>query len=158
MSLPSQAKFLRVLQEREFQRLGGTRVLRTDARIIAATNRDLERAISHNQFREDLFYRLNVFAIYLPALRDRRADILALSEAFLAEIGRNIARPAAGISRDARERLMAYHWPCNVRELRNIPERASILCEGGLITPEHLAIGLGARPSSPIPPREPVAK
>src|SRR4030095_4159864 len=150
MSLPSQAKFLRVLQEREFQRLGGTRVLRTDARIIAATNRDLERAISHNQFREDLFYRLNVFAIYLPALRDRRSDILALSEAFLAEIGRNIARPAAGISREARERLLGYHWPGNVRELRNILERASILCEGGLITPEHLAIGLGGRPASSV--------
>ena len=72
MSLPAQAKFLRVLQEREFQRLGGTRVLRTDARIIAATNRDLERAIEQNQFREDLYYRLNVFAIYLPPLRERR--------------------------------------------------------------------------------------
>jgi len=156
MSLPAQAKFLRVLQEHEFQRLGGTRVLRTDARIIAATNRNLERAISQNQFREDLYYRLNVFAIYLPALRDRRDDILALSEAFLVEVGRNIARPAGGISRDARERLLGYHWPGNVRELRNILERASILCEGGLITPEHLAIGLGARPATPVAPREPV--
>jgi transcriptional regulator with PAS, ATPase and Fis domain len=154
MSLPAQAKFLRVLQEHEFQRLGGTRVLRTDARIIAATNRDLERAISQNQFREDLYYRLNVFAIYLPALRDRRDDILPLSEAFLVEIGRNIARPAAGISKDARERLLGYHWPGNVRELRNILERASILCEGGLITPEHLAIGLGTRPSAPVAFRE----
>jgi Nif-specific regulatory protein len=146
MSLPAQAKFLRVLQEREFQRLGGTRVLRSDARIVAATNRDLERAITLNQFREDLYYRLNVFAIVLPALRDRRADILPLSDAFLAEIGRGIARPAAGISRDARDRLLDYHWPGNVRELRNILERASILCDGGLITPEHLAIGPGARP------------
>jgi transcriptional regulator with GAF, ATPase, and Fis domain len=146
MSLPAQAKFLRVLQEREFQRLGGTRVLRSDARIIAATNRDLERAIALNQFREDLYYRLNVFAIFLPPLRDRRADILALSDAFLAEIGRSIARPAAGISRDARERLLDYHWPGNVRELRNILERASILCDGGLIAPEHLAIGPGALP------------
>jgi transcriptional regulator with GAF, ATPase, and Fis domain len=153
MSLSAQAKFLRVLQEHEFQRLGGTRVLRTDARVIAATNRDLERAIRQNQFREDLYYRLNVFAIYLPALRDRQDDILPLSEAFLKEIGRNIARPAAGISRDARERLLAYQWPGNVRELRNILERASILCEGGLITLEHLAIGLGARP-----PASPVAK
>jgi transcriptional regulator with GAF, ATPase, and Fis domain len=145
MSLPAQAKFLRVLQEREFQRLGGTRVLRTDARVIAATNRDLERAIELNQFREDLYYRLNVFAIYLPALRERPDDVLPLSEAFLAEIGRGIGRPAAGISRDARARLTEYHWPGNVRELRNILERASILAEGGLITPEHLAIGLGAR-------------
>ena len=147
MSLPAQAKFLRVLQEREFQRLGGTRVLKTDARIIAATNRDLERAIAQNLFREDLYYRLNVFAINLPALRDRPADILPLSEAFLAEIGRSIARPASGISRDARERLVGYHWPGNVRELRNILERASILCDGGLITPDHLAIGSGARPA-----------
>jgi transcriptional regulator with GAF, ATPase, and Fis domain len=154
MSLPAQAKFLRVLQEHEFQRLGGTRVLRTDARIIAATNRDLERAIRQNQFREDLYYRLNVFAIYLPALRDRQSDILPLSEAFLAEIGRNIARPAAGISREARERLLTYHWPGNVRELRNILERASILCEGGLINLEHLAIGLGARPPAPKPAPE----
>jgi len=157
MSLPAQAKFLRVLQEHEFQRLGGTRVLRTDARIIAATNRDLERAISQNQFREDLYYRLNVFAIYLPALRERPDDVLPLSEAFLAEIGCNIARPAAGISKDARERLLDYHWPGNVRELRNILERASILCEGGLITPEHLAIGLGIRPAARVAFREPAA-
>ncbi len=147
MSLSAQAKFLRVLQEREFQRLGGTRVLRTDARIIAATNRDLERAIGQNLFREDLYYRLNVFAILLPALRDRRRDILPLSEAFLGEIGRSIARPAGGISPEARDRLLAYHWPGNVRELRNILERASILCDGGLITPEHLSIGLGTRPA-----------
>jgi Nif-specific regulatory protein len=149
MSLPAQAKFLRVLQEREFQRLGGTRILRTDARIVAATNRDLERAIAQSQFREDLYYRLNVFAIRLPALRERRLDVLPLSEAFLAEIGRGIGRPAAGISRDARERLLDYHWPGNVRELRNILERASILCEGGLITPEHLALGPGIR-STPV--------
>ena len=95
-----------------------------------------------------------MFAIYLPALRDRQDDILPLSEAFLKEIGRNIARPAAGISRDARERLLAYHWPGNVRELRNILERASILCEGGLITLEHLAIGLGARPPVSSAPKD----
>ena len=140
MSPPSQAKFLRVLQEREFQRLGGTRVLRTDARIVAATNRDLQRAISNGQFREDLFYRLNVFAINLPALRERRDDVLPLSEAFLAEIGSGLGRPPAGISRDARQRLVDYHWPGNVRELRNILERAAILCDGGLITAEHLAL------------------
>jgi transcriptional regulator with GAF, ATPase, and Fis domain len=163
MSLPAQAKFLRALQEREFQRLGGTRVLRTDARIVAATNRDLERAIKQNLFREDLYYRLNVFAIYLPALRDRPADILPLSEAFLAEIGRSIARPAAGISRDARARLLGYHWPGNVRELRNILERASILCDGGLITPDHLAIVTGVRPapagqSAPAPEEVAIAQ
>jgi transcriptional regulator with GAF, ATPase, and Fis domain len=140
MSLSAQAKFLRVLQEREFQRLGGTRVLRTDARIVAATNRDLARAIALGQFREDLYYRLNVFAIHLPPLRERRADILPLSEGLLADIGRGIGRPPAGISHDARERLLVYPWPGNVRELRNILERAAILCEGGLITAEHLAV------------------
>jgi transcriptional regulator with GAF, ATPase, and Fis domain len=140
MSPSAQAKFLRVLQEREFQRLGGTRVLRTDARIVAATNRDLPRAIANGQFREDLYYRLNVFAIRLPPLRDRRDDILPLAEAFLTEVGRGLGRPPAGISRDARQRLVEYHWPGNVRELRNILERAAILCDGGLITAEHLAL------------------
>jgi Nif-specific regulatory protein len=144
MSPPAQAKFLRVLQEREYQRLGGTRVLRTDARVIAATNRDLERAMTQGAFREDLYYRLNVFAIHLPPLRDRRDDILPMSDAFLAEYGRSLGRPPAGISRDARDLLMAYHWPGNVRELRNILERAAILCEGGLITAEHLSLNLAA--------------
>jgi transcriptional regulator with GAF, ATPase, and Fis domain len=140
MSLPAQAKFLRVLQEREFQRLGGTRILRTDARIVAATNRDLQKAIDNNQFREDLYYRLNVFAIRLPPLRDRRDDILPLTEAFLTEFGKAFANPPAGISRVAKQLLVAYHWPGNIRELRNILERAAILCDGGLITDEHLAL------------------
>ncbi|HSL22655.1 MAG TPA: sigma 54-interacting transcriptional regulator [Vicinamibacterales bacterium] len=147
MSPSAQAKFLRVLQEREFQRLGGTRVLRTDARVVAATNRDLHRAIANGQFREDLFYRLNVFAIQLPPLRDRRDDILPLSQAFLAEIGQGLGRPPAGISRDARQRLVEYRWPGNVRELRNILERAAILCDGGLITAEHLALAPSPDPA-----------
>jgi two-component system response regulator AtoC len=140
MSLQAQAKFLRVLQEREFQRLGGTRVLRTDARIVAATNRDLHRAMERNQFREDLYYRLNVFTIHLPPLKDRREDILLLSEAFVAEFGKTLGRPPAGLSRDARSALLDYHWPGNVRELRNVLERAAILADGGLITTEHLAL------------------
>jgi transcriptional regulator with PAS, ATPase and Fis domain len=106
MSPSAQAKFLRVLQEREFQRLGGTRVLRTDARVVAATNRDLQNAMRQGHFREDLFYRLNVFAIHLPPLRDRRDDVLPLSDAFLAEYGRSLGRPPAGISRDARQLLL----------------------------------------------------
>ncbi len=154
MSPSAQAKFLRVLQEREFQRLGGTRVLRTDARVVAATNRDLQRAIVQGQFREDLYYRLNVFAIQLPALRNRRDDVLPLSEAFLNEIGRSYGHPPAGISRDARQMLIDYHWPGNVRELRNILERAAILCDGGLITADHLALNVTARPSAPLPPKE----
>jgi transcriptional regulator with GAF, ATPase, and Fis domain len=152
MAPSAQAKFLRVLQEREFQRLGGTRVLRTDARIVAATNRDLQKAIAHGQFREDLYYRLNVFAIRLPSLRDRRDDVLPLSEAFLKEIGRGLGRPPAGISRDARQLLIDYHWPGNVRELRNILERAAILCDGGLVAAEHLAISVMPA-AAPPPPR-----
>ena len=148
MSPSAQAKFLRVLQEREFQRLGGTRVLRTDARVIAATNRDLDEAIARGAFREDLYYRLHVFAIQLPPLRDRPDDILPLSEAFLAEMGRTLGRPPGGISREARDTLLAYHWPGNVRELRNALERAAILCDGGLIATEHLAL----RPRRPAPP------
>jgi transcriptional regulator with GAF, ATPase, and Fis domain len=155
MSPSAQAKFLRVLQEREFQRLGGTRVLRTDARVIAATNRDLLRAIANGQFREDLYYRLNVFAIRLPPLRDRRDDILPLSEAFIAEIGRGLGRPPAGISRDAREALLGYAWPGNIRELRNVLERAAILCDGGLITGDYLAITATPHSPRPSPPPEP---
>ncbi|MGD9903400.1 MAG: sigma 54-interacting transcriptional regulator [Vicinamibacterales bacterium] len=136
----AQAKFLRVLQEREFQRVGGTRPLKSNVRVVAATNRDLEQAIARGTFREDLFYRLQVFEIRLPPLRDRRDDILPLSEAFLEEIGRDVGRPPAGISREAREMLLAYHWPGNVRQLRNALERAAILCEGGLITSEHLSL------------------
>jgi PAS domain S-box-containing protein len=147
MSPSAQAKFLRVLQEREFKRLGGTRVLRADTRVVAATNRDLQRAIAQGQFREDLYYRLNVFAIRLPALRDRREDILPLSEAFLTELGRGLGRPPGGISREARQVLVQYHWPGNVRELRNILERAAILCDGGLITAEHLALNVLPSPT-----------
>ena len=151
MSVSAQAKFLRVLQEREFQRLGGTRVLTTDARIVAATNRDLLKAMEREHFREDLYYRLNVFAIRLPPLRERRDDVLPLTEAFVEEIGRSIGRPPAGISREARQALLDYHWPGNVRELRNILERAAILCDGGLIAAEHLAL----RPPSPPPAVQP---
>jgi transcriptional regulator with GAF, ATPase, and Fis domain len=147
MSLSAQAKLLRVLQEKEFQRLGGTRVLAADVRIVAATNRDLRAAVEDRSFREDLYYRLQVFEIRLPPLRERREDILPLSEEFLAEIGRAFGRPPAGISREARERLLRYHWPGNVRELRNTLERAAILCEGGLINAEHLSLA-GPRTSS----------
>jgi len=140
MSLAVQAKLLRVLEDREFQRLGATRPRRADIRVIAATNRDLRRLVERGLFREDLYYRLNVFAIHLPPLRERGDDILLLSEAFLEEISRVIGRPPAGLSREARPRLLAYSWPGNVRELRNVLERAAILSDGGLITAAHLAI------------------
>jgi transcriptional regulator with GAF, ATPase, and Fis domain len=153
MSPSAQAKFLRVLQEREFQRLGGTRVMRADVRVVAATNRDLLRAMERGGFREDLYYRLNVFAIQLPPLRERPDDVLPLCEAFLTEYGRSLGRPPAGISRDARERLLAYHWPGNVRELRNVLERAAILCDGGLITADHLAVMPRPRATAAEPAR-----
>ena len=133
MSLSAQAKFLRVLQEREFQRLGGTRLLKANIRVIAATNRDLRKAVERGDFREDLFYRLGVFDIQIPPLRERRVDIVPLSETFLQEIGRSFGRPPAGLTRDARQALLQYDWPGNVRELRNVLERAAILCEGALI-------------------------
>ena len=147
MSLSAQAKFLRVLQEREFQRLGGTRLLKANIRVIAATNRDLRKAVERGDFREDLFYRLGVFDIQIPPLRERPSDIVPMSEVFLQEIGRSFGRPPAGLTRDARNALLAYNWPGNVRELRNVLERAAILCEGALIDATHLTLQSGTRPS-----------
>ncbi len=140
-----QAKFLRVLQEREFQRLGGSKTLRADVRVVAATNRDPRRAMETGAFREDLYYRLSVFEIHLPPLRERPEDILVLAEGFLEAIAKGVGRPAAGISEDARDQLLAHTWPGNVRELRNAIERAVILCHGGLVTREHLPMTV-ARP------------
>jgi len=147
MSLSAQAKFLRVLQEREFQRLGGTRVLKANVRVIAASNRDLPAALQRGDFREDLYYRLQVFEIRLPPLRERPVDILPLTELFLDEIARSFRRAPAGVTREAKQALLGYRWPGNVRELRNVLERAAIVCEGGLIAPEHLAIDLNPRPA-----------
>jgi transcriptional regulator with PAS, ATPase and Fis domain len=149
MSPSAQAKFLRVLQEREFSRLGGTRVLKANVRIIAATNRDLPKAMERGDFREDLFYRLQVFDIRLAPLRERRTDIVPLSDAFLQEIARSFGRPPAGLTRDAREALLQHDWPGNVRELRNALERAAILCEGGLISAQHLSLYTPRRPAVP---------
>ena len=143
-----QAKFLRVLEAREFQRVGGTRTLKTDVRVIAATNRDLAAGIARRSFREDLYYRLNVFQIPIAPLRERREDILPLAEAFLQDLGRTMARPAAGISQDAREWMLGYGWPGNVRELRNAIERAILLCDGGLITRDHLPTPLASPEST----------
>jgi transcriptional regulator with PAS, ATPase and Fis domain len=146
MSLPAQAKFLRVLQEREFQRLGGTRTVKANIRVIAATNRDLAKAVAAGTFREDLFYRLQVFDIAIAPLRDRRDDILPLSETMLEEIGRSFGQPPATLTRDAREALLRHDWPGNVRELRNALERAAIRCDESLIGAEHLALPASGRP------------
>ncbi len=153
MSPAVQAKVLRVLQEREFQRLGGTRTLKADVRVIAATNRDLQVAMTKGAFREDLYYRLHVFAIHLSPLRERPEDILPLLEHFVDELGPVVlGRPAAGISREARAHFLAHAWPGNVRELRNAVERALILCEGGLINPEHLPWRVEASNGAPLIP------
>ena len=138
MSPQVQAKFLRVLETREFQRVGGERAIKADVRVIAATNRNLAERIATQLFREDLFYRLNVFAIHIAPLRERSEDILPMAEAFLEDLGRLMGRSVAGISNEAREWLLSYAWPGNVRELRNAMERAILLCDGGLITREHL--------------------
>jgi transcriptional regulator with PAS, ATPase and Fis domain len=145
MSLSAQAKFLRVLQEREFQRLGGTRLVKANIRVIAATNRDLRKAVERGSFREDLFYRLGVFDIQIPPLRDRPADIVPVSDSFLQEIGRSFGRPTAVLTREARAALLQYEWPGNVRELRNVLERAAILCDGGPIDVSHLRLPSGAK-------------
>ncbi|RKY60358.1 MAG: hypothetical protein DRP94_00795 [Candidatus Latescibacterota bacterium] len=132
-----QAKLLRFLQERQFTRLGGVEPVRVDVRVIAATNRDLEREVREGRFREDLFYRLNVFPIELPPLRERREDIPLLVEHFLRQ--RN--RPPDVVSPEAMEALLAYDWPGNVRELENVIERALILAGEGRITPDLLPFG-----------------
>lgn len=132
-----QAKLLRFLQERQFTRLGGVEPVRVDVRVIAATNRDLEREVREGRFREDLFYRLNVFPIELPPLRERKEDIPLLVEHFLRQ--RN--RPPDVVSPEAMEALLAYDWPGNVRELENVIERALILAGEGRITPDLLPFG-----------------
>ena len=151
MSPMAQAKLLRVLQEREFRRLGGTRPVKANVRVIAASNRDLHRAVAEGTFREDLFYRLQVFDIRLPPLRERRRDIPLLIDAFLQEFAQSTGCSSAGLAPDALGILLAHEWPGNVRELHNALERAAILCQGGPITAEHLSL----RSASSVAPRRP---
>jgi Nif-specific regulatory protein len=136
--LPLQSKLLRFLQERELDRVGGTQPIRVDVRVVAATNRDLEKAIRDGAFREDLYYRLNVIPVRLPPLRERREDISLLASHFAARIGQRLGRPTAGFTPEARACLQRYDWPGNVRELANAVERALVLGEGDLIRPEDL--------------------
>ncbi len=135
-----QAKLLRVVQEREFQRVGGRATLQADVRIITATNRNLEQAVAVGQFREDLFYRLNVFTVHLPPLRERGDDVLLLAEHFVREQAPQFGRANTGLSREARDALLAHAWPGNIRELQNAVERALIMSDGGLITTAQLGI------------------
>jgi two-component system response regulator AtoC len=138
MTLSTQKKLLRVLQEREFERVGGSVTVKIDTRVIAATNKILPQEIEAGRFREDLYYRLNVISIYLPPLRDRKDDIPLLVEHFVDKHRYRPGSPASKVSESAMEKLMEYDWPGNVRELENLVQRAAVLSQGGIITAEHI--------------------
>jgi DNA-binding NtrC family response regulator len=148
-SAATQAKLLRVLQEQEFHRLGGTHVLRTDARIVSATNQSLEESVAGGDFREDLFFRLNVIRIHLPPLRERSEDLMALAHHFLQHFAKELDRPVRGFSEEALERLRAHPWPGNVRELHNTIERSVLLADGRRIGAQD--VSLSTAPIGPSP-------
>jgi len=138
LDLTTQVKLLRVLQEREFERLGGVEPIKVNVRLIVATNKDLEEAIKRSQFREDLYYRLNVFTIFMPPLRERKPDILLLAEHFVEKFEREHGKSIKRISTPAIDMLTSYHWPGNVRELENVIERAVVICDSSVIHGHHL--------------------
>ncbi len=138
LSLPAQAKVLRAIQEKEISRLGSEKTIHVDVRLICATHQPLEQLVEKKLFREDLYYRINVFPLFLPPLRERRDDILPLAEFFLEMFSRNCLKSGLRISRQVSDILLAYQWPGNVRELQNVLERAVLLCEDGTIMPSHL--------------------
>jgi len=138
INLATQVKLLRVLQEREFERLGSTETVKVNVRLIAATNKDMERAIAAGTFREDLYYRLNVFAIFVPPLRERKADLLLLVDHFLEKFSQEHKKSIKRISTPAIDMLMSYHWPGNVRELENTLERSVLMCDSQVIHGHHL--------------------
>jgi len=138
LDLTTQVKLLRVLQEREFERLGGVDTIKVNVRLIVATNKDLEEAIKRSQFREDLYYRLNVFTIFMPPLRERKPDILLLAEHFVEKFEREHGKSIKRISTPAIDMLTSYHWPGNVRELENVIERAVLICDSNVIHGHHL--------------------
>lgn len=142
-----QVKLLRVLQERRFERVGGTRTIDADVRWIAATNRNLDRMLDEGSFREDLYHRIAVFPVHLPPLRERRGDILRLADSILERIGRELGRMDLALTEDARQALTVSDWPGNVRELTNSLERAAILADSGIIGAEHLTSAHGAVPA-----------
>lgn len=161
MDLSLQVKILRALQEKEIERVGGTSIKKVDVRVVAATNRDLEGEVAAGRFREDLFYRLNVIPLRLPALRKRGNDILLLAEHFLCDHCSSKARKKLKLSEKAQEMLLTYSWPGNVRELENFMERLSILCDGMEILPEDLPAkifeDIGERPLRKVEVIQPVA-
>lgn len=148
-----QVKLLRVLQEREFERVGGTTTLKVNVRLLAATNRDLEKAMADGTFREDLYYRLNVFSIFVPPLRERKDDVLLLAEHFLERYAREHGKPIKRIATSAIDMLASYHWPGNVRELENVIARAVLVCEGNVMHGYHLPPTLQTAEGSGTVPR-----
>jgi len=157
MSPSTQAKILRVLQEHEFERLGGTRTLKVDVRLIAAANRSLPAMVAAGQFREDLYYRLNVVSVEMPPLRERKEDVEALAMHFVRKFSGELKKKIDGIAPDALKMLMRYHWPGNIRELQNALERAVLLTEDRVITAGDLRLGepsaFGADPAGGRGPR-----
>jgi two-component system response regulator FlrC len=156
LPLALQAKLLRVLQEREVDRVGGRQPIRVDVRIVATSNRDLAEMVRRGEFRSDLFYRLHVFPIVLPPLRDRPEDVAALAPALLADAAARLGRPAPALSDAAFAALRRHPFPGNVRELRNVLERALVRCRGPVLDAAHLELGL--RPVTPPPPPAPGAE
>jgi Nif-specific regulatory protein len=157
LSRSTQVKLLRVLQEREFERLGGVRPIKVDVRLVAATNKDLEAAVQQAEFREDLYYRLNVFSLFMPPLRDRRPDILLLADHFVEKYAAAHGKDVRRIATTAIDMLMSYHWPGNVRELENCIERAVLVCDGGVVHAHHLPPTLQTAEVSGTLPRRSLA-
>jgi len=153
MSPALQAKLLRVLQDGTLERVGGTKTVTVDVRVIAATNRDLAQMLVEKSFREDLYYRLSVFPIALPPLRERPADILPLAEHILRQVSRRLGKRVAGFSEEARQLLQEYPWPGNIRELQNVVERAAILCQADRIEPAHLNLSAPSHIAAADEPR-----
>lgn len=146
-----QAKLLRVLQDYEFERVGGTKFIKVDIRVIAATNRDLHKAISDGKFREDLFYRLNVVNLKMPPLRERMDDVAILAKHFVTRFSMEMKKDIKGISPETMEILTQYHWPGNIRELQNVIERGVVLCNGAMINPSDLPLAVSSKPfSAPV--------
>jgi transcriptional regulator with GAF, ATPase, and Fis domain len=149
MSLATQAKILRVLQEFEFERVGGGETIGVDVRVIAATNKDLAKAVEEGEFREDLYFRLNVFCIVVPSLRERKEDIPMLVDHFLNGANEQMTRAVTSLSKETMDLLMMYHWPGNVRELENCVHRAVVMADDDVITPKCLPVHIQSMAQKP---------
>ncbi|HEY1719409.1 MAG TPA: sigma-54 dependent transcriptional regulator [Verrucomicrobiae bacterium] len=152
ISTTVQAKLLRVLQEREFERVGGSRTIKVDVRVIATTNRDLEQSVGKKEFRQDLFFRLNVVPVHVTPLRNRPEDVLLLKKEFMRRFSRRHGVHIKGFTNEARETLINHSWPGNVRELQNVVERAVILCgDNGMLEPQHLGLNISNQANQVAP-------